>query len=484
MTAFKKRLLVVSALLLGSLGLITIGFEEVERKEQFARDPQGNIVASSASSEAERKTAVGSMTPEQMANKIKVEEHAHLLPRDMQKEIAGYLEEDKEDKYVLWKTLNTRANRVAFRDNGENLVSVFESTPAPTIEVVVRSMKNGAILQRFTIPERATYGNILSSDGSTIVTHTDTEIHVWNTVTGVYKSIEKSIDKVIGINDNGTILALKSRVNDQPEITLLHTENGTLTPLIIDQPLLPYHFVCAFSPDNKTVAIPSQNVIGLRNIETGDNLFELEIPNGFSGPFVSLAFNHDGTLLAVTGLESGALVLFDYKSNLLSRKGSINNISDFGSYWSSIKKFSHGSDIIALNVANNILLFDVITGLLIQQFAVNNDSGCDVAFSPDNKMLAIASKNGIQLWKKSTALQDALEKQHRVEEFRSSKGSSSSSSSSSLPASDSAGVPSVLPPMSDLEPAVEPVDNPVTMHVPSTAEPSTKASDLAMDEPE
>ncbi|MBS1987356.1 hypothetical protein JST99_05505 [Candidatus Dependentiae bacterium] len=206
---FKKRLLVVSVLIVGSLGLITIGFDEGEQKKQFERGPQGNIVPD----EAEIKKLKEKLNEvKQGLNQAKVDS----LPVDLKKNIASYLE---EDKYALWKKLKLRGDQLAFRDNGENLVSVRRNEKDGSIlEISIISMKTGDMVGSFKI--KGLSGSfLLSPNGKSIAfvkTEEEDKIYFFDTETGkVEYSISNVLEGVYAFNglgsfsQDGTILAMK-----------------------------------------------------------------------------------------------------------------------------------------------------------------------------------------------------------------------------------------------------------------------------------
>ncbi len=485
----KKYVGVASLVLLSSLVVIS---GELERKEQFARDQFGNIVPSSASSEAEiaaLEKEVGQL--KQKVNQAKVEMYADSLPFDVKKNIASYLE---EDKYVLWKKLNVPVGELAFSDNGESLVLAGLEPHGNQWEVRVTtiSMKTGEIVNQWTIQDLIPFRSmpLLSGNGQTIaVIKGRDSIDVWDIETKTKTrsiALERSdeLQELRNFSPDGTVLEVLQRSGNSGVLFDLKTE-GTF-PFNFDRvysrsssSALSNDTFCFVSGDNTIHFRDTSN--GLDKTVEGLNFEGLKEGTTYIN---NISFNREGTTFAVCYYNSlyrgSQLFLFDYDShrNVFIRKDSTTKTYPF-----------HG--LIALSNNGKIVvsigsLYSTLTGKEIQEIPV----AFKVKFSPDYNIMAIAHKfNDIQLWKKSTALQDALEKQQQVEEFRAQKirsssgGSSSSSSSSSLPASDSAGAPSVLPPMSDVEQAVEGVGDTVMVHVPSTAEPST-TPDIDMDQPD
>ena len=466
MLTFKKRLLVVSVLIVGSLGLITIGFDEGEQKKQFERGPQGNIVPD----EAEIKKLKEKLNEvKQGLNQAKVDS----LPVDLKKNIASYLE---EDKYALWKKLKLRGDQLAFRDNGENLVSVRRNEKDGSIlEISIISMKTGDMVGSFKI--KGLSGSfLLSPNGKSIAfvkTEEEDKIYFFDTETGkVEYSISNVLEGVYAFNglgsfsQDGTILAMKylETESERPTVRLFNVKTGSWIALkdFADESRY-YGNNAALS--NDTFAIIDGKSVRFWDIRNGDVkvikglktvIDEIEA-RGENWSFTTIRFGSDGKVLALAYLlvQSPKVIrgirLFNYDSHKssITDRASIEMKDDAQLHLLSDKM------VTALNLANHseTILFDNFTGNEIQKFGNYEEPR---AFSPDDKILAVPTANGIQLWKKSTALQDAFEKERRVEKFRLRKW----------------------------EPVVEPVDNAVEMHVSQTVEQSTKAPDIDMDQPD
>ncbi len=507
MTAFKKRLLVVSALVVGSLGLITIGFEEVERKEQFARDPQGNIVSSSASGEAkiaELEQKLKRLKRE--LNQAKVEARVGSLPLDAQKNIVSYLE---RKQYVFWKELDLRAGRLAFRDNGENLVLVNGVSVQGTevkrgevkevwkhnIEVAIVRVETGTLIDSFTIENVASF--LLSPNGKTIAFVEQNDANTIHFVDTATKKTMQSIAKgkmvqLGGFSPDGTILEAGDGLS--LEFMLFNVERGSVIPLDSDgfgdasSALSNDTFATAIG---RTIHFWDTSNGAAKTIEGLSAVIDEAKSKGWL--FKKIRLSNDGKILAlVYELSQPSQVQVIRLFNYDSHNNAITNRADIElRFGESFLLLSDTGRMVVTNFRSAgyyvTKLFDSLTGNEIQTL---NEASYKAEFSPDDNTLAIVKANGILLWKKSTALQDALEKQQQVEEFRAQKirsssgGSSSSSSSSSLPVSGSAGAPSALPPMSDVETAEEPMGGTVTMHVSPTVEQGKKRPYVDMDQPE
>lgn len=483
MVAVKKAVLLAVALLISTFGAnageperkITAAqreraqeSEEVERKEQFTRDPQGRVVPFTQSGDVERKGAAarrvgrpatfgeatrrlapGSVSPFAQAvaarARTPLAQRIGELPIDAQTNIARYAE---EDKYDLWKTLNITAYKLAFRDNGENLVTINKwiIRREEPLMVIVRNMESGTIIQQFflSLPsgESVISRILLSGDGTTIVgkNKNGTRIYIWDTTTASLKtSIDRSDMPISGslqaIAHNGELLVGQMTIREN---VLINLQTGNSFSLI-NEDEVPIFF--SISPDNKTVFASLSDSIGFWNAENGAYKYGLKLKDKW-GDVAGIVSNNNATLIALM-TRYNKIILFHNDDSGPDGFKIVRKINVPASYrLNSINgiELSHDSKKIAIigreiHEGWGVGLWDVTTGNYMQQLdlSMSHDAYIRFAFSPDDKILAITTyENGIKLWKKSTALQDALAKQQRIEELRSgTTGSMPSSSSSS-----------------------------------------------------
>ncbi|MBS1987355.1 WD40 repeat domain-containing protein [Candidatus Dependentiae bacterium] len=491
----KRYVGVASLMLLSSLIVIS---SEFERKEEFARDPQGNIMPSNVPGGA------GVAQPEQALNQAEVEATAGSLLFDVKQTIASYLE---EDKYVLWKKLNLPIGSLAFIDNGENLVSARReaTSDVASVEISIISIKTGKMVNSFKIKGlrfvRKSF--LLSPNGKTIafVNSTDQDkIHFFDAETGkVAYSISNVLEgdarrfKIFEMfSQDGTILAMiyEDEFGENTSVRLFNVKTRSWIVLDgFDGKSRPY----ALSHD--TFATVYRNGIRFWDISNGavktieglHAVIDEMKARGGNWTFDDICFGNDGKVLALTYVlkqPSGSIYgirLFNYDSH----KSSITNRASIEIKGRARLSLLSDTMVTVHDYSRNAetILFDNLTGNEIQRFGRDEDPG---AFSPDDKIMAVATDNGIQLWKKSTALQDALKKQ-QLDIIASRKSALSQSSSSSTSASGPAGASSVLPPMSGNEQAVEPVelvDNAVIMHVSPPVGQGEKRSGIAIEQPD
>lgn len=495
MTAVKKSVLLAMALLIGVFAAhageperkITATqreraqeSEEVERKEHFTRDPQGNIMPFAQSGEVERKQIAGlppeqSMTYEQAINRIKVSARVTSLPSDALANIGSYLESDKFD---LWKTLNTRADTLAFRDNGQNLVSLFDfySSSEDRFEaiVTVTNVKTETAIKEFTTGLHDFASLSANGEKIAILPPALDRVEVWNTKTGTKtKSID--LDRALGVgvlfasNSDGSVVALR---NNNNSIILLNTQTETYTLLEESD----YAMDSVFSPNNKTFVASLGQSIRFWDVETGKIVQRIDLNSTFF--FWTIAFNHNATAFATSygrgPFMPAEIIVWDC---LVDKNGNLNIVRR----GESIKTekivrpmlFSHdntrliGVQTLSRNEENwrHVFCWNLETGQPIQRIIAGRGS-CTIALSPDDIILAVGTKKNIQLWKKSTALEDALVKQQKTEELGSQKASYGVPAIARYGLTNKGTVPSgtqlpIIAPKPNVQPLVEPIDDEV-----------------------
>jgi|GEM_PF-1208205 len=169
-----------------------------------------------------------------------------------------------------------------------------------------------------------------------------------------------------------------------------------------------------FSPDGKTLATASQNVL-LWDIPTQELLMFLDNPS--SGLLRGMAFNTDGSQLAATTADEQVIIwdtrsgeiIFSRKSNFLTGSSVIYGYGD--SEWGPARSgslvaeqelsFSPIENLLAFGNDNTIEIWDVTNNILVAEMV--NPKGyyaTQVSFSADgSRLYAIINRNRIaQIW--------------------------------------------------------------------------------------
>jgi WD40 repeat protein len=201
----------------------------------------------------------------------------------------------------------------------------------------------------------------------------------------------------------------------------------------------------AFTPDSGKdghpylAAIPQDNDVVLRNVETGDIVRTFK---GHTMPVTGIAFSPDGQMLASTGRD-GKLILWDSNteairqqfdqsgspfvvfsadSKLIALSSMANNkneivIRDSASgaevyrltgHENRINSFVFSADGklgLSGSADNTFILWDLTTHQIIHRYTEQSTSIWQVAFSPDQKSFLSAS-NGLILWRFDPSLNE------------------------------------------------------------------------------
>ena len=248
----------------------------------------------------------------------------------------------------------------------------------------------------------------LSPDGKMLVSTDNEDIFLSYTETGAFRTILKGhLNRVqcISFSPDGKILASggseqSSGGNKHPTtIRLWNVLTGELKNTLTGHT---NGVSCiAFSPDGKTLASGGgDSTIRFWDSYTGQHKTTL---NGHEGPVVRIAFSPDGkTLASTTGNityrhvrnPDYAIWLWDlntgkHKNTYLGHTDEVNSIA-----------FSpNGKTLASASKDTTIRLWDIQTGKNLMTFTGDGKEDSSVAFSPDGKMLASSHRNGtILLW--------------------------------------------------------------------------------------
>lgn len=144
-----------------------------------------------------------------------------------------------------------------------------------------------------------------------------------------------------------------------------------------------------FSPDLSKVLINEHTMIKVLDINTSNTVFKHD--KGFWGKMYSTtAFNADASLLAAGNCD-GTISIWDYlnnKSLVVLKYANACNLA-------SIALSTKGPWLAANDADNNLMLWDTTTSVLVDSRKAAQGS---LAFSPNDKILAINSTDHIQLW--------------------------------------------------------------------------------------
>jgi RNA polymerase sigma factor (sigma-70 family) len=170
---------------------------------------------------------------------------------------------------------------------------------------------------------------------------------------------------------------------------------------------LPLGHVIDFSPDGRFLAGPrDSNHVGLWDVATGKSLHTFTVlpkHNGIEPPGSGLhtvRFSPDGKFLAVEGDDNRSYVLDAATGKVLHHfKDELGGAPTFSPDGKNLAMGVYGS---WAHPRHEIQLREVRTGKVLHRWQGHNELMCDLAFSPDSKLLAAGGTDRITIWDANT----------------------------------------------------------------------------------
>ncbi|MCL4273498.1 MAG: WD40 repeat domain-containing protein [Anaerolineales bacterium] len=160
----------------------------------------------------------------------------------------------------------------------------------------------------------------------------------------------------------------------------------------------------SFAPDRKTLATVEENLLELWDLQTGDNIYMIELERDYSGP---IAFSSDGFSVFLTDLIEDYIIELDLQSGVITKQGENSYPYNYGSpYAVNNYNFNSSGNLMLLSYERSDQQYhpsfeDVITkGKIILPVDVIADPDFieTFSFSPDGQYLAYGNLSGIFVW--------------------------------------------------------------------------------------
>jgi WD40 repeat protein len=257
-------------------------------------------------------------------------------------------------------------SRIAYAPDGKTLVSVRGQT--------IRLWDTATGKERFrkVVGHQAAVSSVVYSPDGKLVASGGEDVRLWDAATGKPVRRIATPGATVAFTPDGKTLAAAGR---DRIVRLYDVQTGKETSQLKGH--RNHVRAVAYSPDGQTLASGDvQATIRLWDVATGKEVHQIDMKSGTE--HLSLAFSPDARTLACAGAWNDSSFL---------PKGGIN---------------IQGVEMTAKQ-GYLVLLWDVATGKEVRRFAGLKDNIKSVAFSPDGRILAAASRDGrIALWEAST----------------------------------------------------------------------------------
>jgi WD40 repeat protein len=285
---------------------------------------------------------------------------------------------------------NNAVTSITFSADGQTLASASPDFWTTTVVVKLWNTQTGQSLR--TLELRAQSNVILSPDSRTLAYASERVVKLQDIQTNqVIQSFEGHTASIssVAFSPDGQKLASASEDGD---VRLWNTQTGQL---IYSFQGYPNRVVSlAFSPDGQKLASATEDGnVGLWDTQTGQLLRFLE---GHSSDVDDIDISTDGRTLVSISSNDRTVKLWDISTARIIRN--ISNRSSWGFSQGDVA-LSPSGQVLAFTSSNkDVELRETQSNKLIRSLEGHPESVTDIAFSPDERTLAVVSRQGIHLY--------------------------------------------------------------------------------------